>query len=152
MSKFLSDWKKTFSWSLTVLLGLITAGMLMSFMYRNFINPPVDAMLDDDTGSFTVEQVIQVNVLNACGEPGIAGFTKEYLRSRGYDVVEIGNNDNKLERSIVIDRVGDHKSARKVAYAMGINDSLIVTKIDSGMYLRSSVILGSDFKGLKPFN
>ena len=52
---------------------------------------------------------------------------------------------------MVFDRTGDLSTARKVAYAMGIDDSLVVSEPDSKRYVKCSVVLGDDFKKLKPF-
>lgn len=134
------------------LMSIIVIAMLSSFISRVFISPPVDPTLDADIQRNTAQEVIQVSVLNAAGAQGIATKAKNYLRSRGFDVVEIGNFDKTVSKSCIIDCVGDLRSAMKVAYALGINDSLVVTKVDSNLFLRSSIILGMDYQELKPFN
>ncbi len=133
-------------------LGLIVIVMLSSFINRMFISPPIDPMLDKEIEASENEVVIQVNILNACGETGLAARVKDYMRFRGFDVVEIGNYHRIEESSIVFDRLGDLRSARKVAYALGISDSNVVSSIDSNLYLRSTIIIGKDFALLKPFN
>jgi hypothetical protein len=149
MEKYLK--LKYVNYTIIFLLSSISLLMLTSFLNR-ITNPPVDAEIDDAIFKFRAEEVIQVNVLNACGENGLAAKTEMYLRDVGFDVVEIGNYDVKLNNSIIIDRVGDKKSAEKVAYALGINEDNIITKIDSTHYLRASVILGNDFSELKHLN
>lgn len=133
-------------------LGLIVIVMLSSFINRVIISPPVDANIEKGAETSENETVIQINVLNACGETGLASKVKEFLRLRGFDVVEIGNFTSTEEKSFVLDRIGDMRSARKVAYAVGIPDSLVVSSIDSTLYLRSTVIIGKDFASLKAFN
>lgn len=132
-------------------LTLLVTVMSTSFVLRILVAPPVSASIDNAIAKSTAQEVIQVNILNACGVPGLASKAKEYLRARGFDVVEIGNSDELCQKSIIVDRLGDNKSALQVAYALGIKDSLIVTKIDSNMFLRSTIMLGSDFRELKPF-
>ena len=144
--------KKFLSLIPNLMLSLAVLIMASSFVFRMVISPPVDPGVEDDAVEISAEKVIQVNVLNACGEPGIAAKTKEFLRSRGFDVVEIGNYNKKLDQSIVYDRVGDIRSSIKVAYAVGIADSMVTSKIDSNLFLRSTVILGKDFSHLKPFH
>lgn len=133
-------------------LGLIVIVMLSSFINRVLISPPVDPSIDKDIETSQNEIVIQINVLNACGEPGLAAKVKDFMRFRGFDVVEIGNYSSTEEQSFVLDRLGDMRSARKVAYALGVSDSMVVSSIDSNMYLRSTVVIGKDFAFLKPFN
>lgn len=133
-------------------LGLFVIVMLSSFINRVFISPPIDPNLDKNLEASKNEIVIQVNVLNGCGEAGLAGKVSEYLRFCGFDVVEIGNYAAGAEKSVVLDRLGDIRSSRKVAYALGVSDSMVVSSIDSNMFLRSTIIIGKDFARLKPFN
>jgi len=126
--------------------------MLSSFINRVIISPPVQAEIDNGANTSQNDVVIQVNVLNACGETGLAAKVMEFLRLRGFDVVEIGNYPKKEEKSFVLDRLGDVRSARKVAYAIGVPDSLVVSALDSTLFVRSTVVIGKDFPLLKPFN
>ncbi len=135
-----------------VAFGLIVIVMLSSFINRVIIAPPVDSKIEEGANSSENDLVIQVNVLNACGETGLAAKAMEFLRLRGFDVVEIGNYPKKEEKSFVLDRLGDLRSARKVAYAMGIPDTLVVSAVDSNLFVRSTVVIGKDFPLLKPFN
>jgi hypothetical protein len=135
-------------------IGLLTIILIVcgiSFSFR-MMNPPPDPTIAENTMKVTEQEVIQINVLNANGMSGVASSTKNYLRSMGFDVVSVGNYNKVVEKSIIIDRVGDALSARKVAYALGISDSLVIRDVDSTLFVRSSVILGLDYKTLKPFN
>lgn len=143
---------KTANILLLVSFSLIVIVMLSSFINRVIISPPVQAEIDNGTNTSQNDVVIQVNVLNACGETGLAAKVMEFLRLRGFDVVEIGNYPKKEEKSFVLDRLGDVRSARKVAYAIGVPDSLVVSAIDSTLFVRSTVVIGKDFPLLKPFN
>lgn len=143
---------KTANILMLVAFGLIVIVMLSSFINRVIIAPPVDSQVEEGANSSENDIVIQVNVLNACGETGLAAKVMEFLRLRGFDVVEIGNYPKKEEKSFVLDRLGDLRSARKVAYAMGIPDSLVVSAVDSTLFVRSTIVVGKDFPLLKPFN
>jgi len=143
---------KTANILMLVAFGLIVIVMLSSFINRVIIAPPVDSKIEEGANSSENDLVIQVNVLNACGETGLAAKAMEFLRLRGFDVVEIGNYPKKEEKSLVLDRLGDLRSARKVAYAMGIPDTLVVSAVDSNLFVRSTVVIGKDFPLLKPFN
>ncbi|HYF02560.1 MAG TPA: LytR C-terminal domain-containing protein [Patescibacteria group bacterium] len=131
-------------------LGLLVLGMTAALTWR-LVKPPVDAVVEDESVRLTPGEVIQINVLNASGEAGIARKVMDFMRARGFDVVEIDNFKNHEDRSFVIDRIGDRSSARKVSYAMGIPDSLMRRDVDSTLYLRASVVIGRDFKTLKAF-
>ena len=142
--------KKYITYALIGLLGLLVCGMLTSFLVR-ITHPPVDSSLEGSVNGITKQERIQVNVLNACGKNGLAANTKEFLRKFKFDVVEIGNYHEKENNSYVIDRLGDRESAEKVAYAMGIPDSCIVTEVDSSLFIRTSIVLGKNYAKLDPF-
>ncbi len=134
-----------------IFLSLIAFVLLSSFVYQTFIidpiTPIVDNELDDD-----YNKSIQINILNGCGESGIAAKLKEYFRKREFDVVEIGNYKEEVEKCIVFDRLGDKRSAYKVAQTVGINDSLVISNIDSTQYVRTTLVIGKDWKELDIFN
>ncbi len=132
-----------------VIVTLITLLLSLSLYSHLVVFPYTDPSLEHEGD--TKQEVIKVAILNACGQSGLASKTQKFLRNLGFDVVEIGNTNEKLSSSVVIDRLGDKKSAFKVAMALGIRDSLIYTHVDSSLYLRATVIIGKDFKELKPF-
>lgn len=86
---------------------------------------------------------IRVQVLNGSGEPGAAARMTDYLRDRGYDVVEFGNADSfGRTRTVVIDRVGNVRPAREVASSLrGVP---IQSEPDSTLILDVTVVVGSD--------
>ena len=94
---------------------------------------------------------IQVNVLNGSGRSHVALRFTDYLRARKFDVVHIDNyQDTNVLRSFLVDRVGDSLSAQKLAYALGIEDSLIRRDVDTEEYVKADVVIGKDFPQLKP--
>ena len=118
--------KKIPSLILFIIVLFFVSSALIKFLYGG----PVNGYLDEDQKKHSVTNAIQVNVLNACGEDGLASQARRYLRARGFDVVEIGNYKETIEKSRVVDRLGDIRSAQKLAYTMGIEDSLIHRDID----------------------
>lgn len=99
-----------------------------------------------------VGPVIQVEIRNGAGVDHLAKQTRAFLRDRGFDVVDVGNYQSfSQEESVVIDRIGDLESARKVASALGIPDERVRQEIRKDYYLDASVILGHDYQTLRPF-
>ena len=143
--------KKILSLTGLAFFSVIVLSMLTSFIFRMMVTPNVDPTLTIVDESSKRGKVIQVNILNGCGAPGIAAKTQRFMRMRDFDVVEIGNHRNEFDKSIIYDRVGNLSNARKVAYALGIDDSLVVSKVDSNLYLQCTVVLGDDYKQLRPF-
>jgi hypothetical protein len=141
-------------WLQKVLLGLLGVAVLSlgySFVVRMFFAPPMDSRIKSDEMKLGKEEVIQVMILNATGEQNIAKKTMDYLRNRSFDVVDIDNDRTIRTRSIVIDAIGDSLSSQKVAYALGIDEAMIISDIDSSLFLQCKVVLGKDYLTLKPF-
>ncbi|MBM4168916.1 MAG: LytR family transcriptional regulator [Ignavibacteria bacterium] len=98
-------------------------------------------------------RAIQMDVLNAAGENRLALRATEYLRAHGFDVVEMGNAlSGTQDHTLVIDRVGNIESARRVATALGVPDHQVVQRIDPTLYLDVTVMIGKDYQSLKPWH
>lgn len=98
-------------------------------------------------------EVIQVEVRNGCGVPDAAARVTSFLRERGFDVVAQGNYETfDQDSTLVIDRVGNLRAARKVARILGLSTDRVRRRIDTTRYLDASVILGADFRGTRPFD
>ena len=99
-----------------------------------------------------IKQKTQVEVLNGCGTSGIAKSVTEFLRRSEIDVVYLGNYKNfNVAKSQVIDRTGNLENARKIARLLGINEKQIKSEIDKSKQLKASILLGKDYKTLRPF-
>jgi hypothetical protein len=129
-----------------VLFALVVYLSYELFM-RHVVRPPVESgRAGGESG-----EVIQIDVLNACGIDGAASTMTSYLRSRGYDVVEMRNYKTfDIQESLVIDRIGNMDNARRVAYALGIDKRNVVQQISEDYYVDVSVLIGKDFQHLKP--
>jgi len=119
---------------------------LVSFVWR-MLNPPITPFVE----SAASETVIQLDVVNASGRNGAGRETMMYLRERGFDVVEMSTAAALQKKTIVIDRMGDRQSALKVARVLGVSDSLVISQIDSMLFVRASIVLGKDLETLQPF-
>ncbi len=134
-----------------VVLGLTAAVLLYAFTMR-LATPRADPARDTTVPTHLIGDIIQVEVRNACGVAGIAARTRGYLRTHGFDVVEVGDHTSMdLERSVVIDRIGDLQAAKNVARALGIAEENVIQDIRESYYLDASVLLGKDFESLRPF-
>jgi len=131
--------------------GLGVAVLLYAFASRTVFTGPSPERPASDTSEL-VGQIIQVEIRNGAGVDHLAERTTQYLRDRGFDVVDVGNYSSfDQERSIVIDRVGNPEAARNVAEALGIPPSRVQQEIRPEYYLDASVILGHDYEQLRPF-
>ncbi len=126
--------------------------LVMSFTNRVIISPPIDSQLEENIEKLNNLEVIQVSVLNSTTINGLANKARNFMQLRNFDVVEIGNFQEQAPKSMIIDRMGDFASAKKVAKVFGIADSLIVTEIDSSLFVRTSIVIGQDYPKLPFFN
>lgn len=134
-----------------VILGVVVFFLLYSFITNSIVNKPVEWTTESPELGDAVGEIIQLDVLNGCGVSGIAQDFTDYLRKRNFDVVQSANYKTfDVEESLVIDRTGDLAAARKVAYALGIDEKNIVQQINPDYYLNVSVVIGRDYEQLKP--
>jgi len=95
-------------------------------------------------------KIVRVEVLNGCGTPGLAKKVTDFLRIKGFDVVNVGNAENfEFPETIVVDRVGEMSNAWKVARAIGVNN--VIQQQDLDLLLDVTLILGEDHDKLEPF-
>lgn len=128
---------------LGVLLLILLIALGSRFLYPRVV---AERMVADPA---LVSNVIQLEVLNGCGVPGIATRFTDQLREYGFDVVETGNYDHfNLSQSLVISRSGQMENARRVAEALGIPEQQILTEQSPDFYLDVTLVIGSDFEQL----
>ena len=86
---------------------------------------------------------IEVEVLNGTDRDGLAVDVSRLLRSRGIDVVSLGNAASLNDRTRVIARRGNLDAARRVARAL--EQGLPELVPDSLRFVDVTVIIGADF-------
>ncbi|MBK7987570.1 MAG: LytR C-terminal domain-containing protein [Ignavibacteria bacterium] len=144
------DSRQIASWLIVTLVAIIILSGLWYFFCRLFVSPNVDATVNERLRRANSEKVIQLSVLNASGVKGLAKHTMLFLRRRGFDVVETGNT-KQIEKSRIIDYVGDTVSAMRVAQAIGLEKKDVIVEIDSSLFLRCAVVIGKNYQNLKVF-
>ncbi|MBO6537054.1 MAG: LytR C-terminal domain-containing protein [Balneolaceae bacterium] len=128
---------------LSVLLIALLIALSTRIIYPRILNTRAE------NNSQLISSVIQLEVLNGCGEAGIANRFTGVLRKNGFDVVETGNFDHfNLEETIVISRSGIMENARNVAAALGIDEKNILREESPDFYLDVTVVIGHDFEKL----
>lgn len=131
-------------WLVVVAVGSAVAVLVASLVWRFFVAASVDPRLDE-----AGDRRIQVRVLNAAGVPQLARTVQQYLRRRGFDVVDVATAPALEPRSSIVDHVGDSAAVAQVQTALGI--ATVRRDIDSDLVLHCSVVLGADWKTLRPF-
>ncbi len=97
---------------------------------------------------------IEVEILNGCGVPGLAGKISGYMRSQQMYVVRSDNaNRYNYDQTILILRNENSGRLKKIAKSFGIDidDATRIKHIpDDQLNVDITVIIGSDFATIKP--
>lgn len=128
---------------LSVLLLVLLVGLASRIIY-----PRIQNQRAENT-SRLISDVIQIEVLNGCGVPGLADRFTTHLREYGFDVVETGNFKNfDMQETVVIARSHKRKNAESVADALGISDKNVLIEESHNFYLDATLVIGANYKKL----
>lgn len=124
--------------------------ILLAALFTRIVYPRINTERSEK--SVLLSDVIQIEVLNGCGVPGLATEFTSVFRENGFDVVESGNFETfDITETIVIDRNGNMENARKVARVLGIPNDRIIRELSSDFYLDATVVIGSDYETLNQY-
>ncbi len=128
---------------LSVLLFVLIVALLFRVVYPRI---QIDRVEEDP---ILISEIIQLEVLNGCGVPGLATKFTSNLRKYGFDVVESGNFDNfDMTETFIISRNGNLDNAERVARALGIPKERIIIEKSTDFYLDATLVIGSDYQSL----
>ncbi len=148
---------------LDVFVAIVGLG-ITALVFSVFVNIPFlrNAILPQQVAS-TVEMpvpvgypdatdIFQVEIRNGVGVQGAAEQMRDYLRSKGYDVVGVGNYDSfDVAETMIVDRIGNIEIANQVAASLGLSSDRIQQDIRSEFHLDATVIIGKDYGMIPPF-
>lgn len=137
--------------SLQLLVVLVALVLIGSLIDHFFINPSVSSFRAESTAPTKVERHIQISVRNECGVGNVAMAFTNYLRKRGFDVVETDNGSVfNRKMTTVVDATGNYNNALRVAEALGVQKENVITELDPHAYVDVEVLIGTDYVNLKP--
>lgn len=101
-----------------------------------------------------VLQPLKVEILNGCGASGLAAKAADYLRSKGYDVRDVGNAKHKMyARTVIYVRTQDKAGGEALAESIGISREQVQIEPDPVLVdIDFTLILGHDYSKLKLSN
>ncbi len=142
-----------------IILAALTTYLAYNFVTRMWASPTGNKQKDilSDTSSVHItrqpsRQTLQIDVQNGSGVQGIANKFTDYLRTNGFDVVETGNfSTSDIKTTMVIDRTGNIKNAKKVANALGVSEKYVIQQISKDYLLDATVVIGADYMEQKPY-
>ena len=128
-------------------LSVLLIGLLLA-LFTRIIYPRIFNQRADQPSEL-IGSIIQLEVLNGCGESGIANNFTNLLRNNGFDVVEVGNFERfDVENTFVISRSSAFNNANRVANALGVSEENIIREESDDFYLDVTVVLGKDYQKL----
>lgn len=131
-----------------VALGLVVIVLLYGLASRTF-SPRTTPAREAESGA-TLTDPIQVEVRNAAGVTDLAQRTTEYLRRRGFDVIEMGNAERRGTSAVRILN-GTPGYARRVSQTLGIAEGRIEEGEARDYDPDVVVFIGLDYRSLTPF-
>lgn len=144
---------KNFS-SRSILLNVLLVLVAIFIIYQLYVfifpgtseSQPLVQEIKAANGS---QNIVQIDVLNGCGASGIGQKFTTFLRSKGYDVVEMGNYKSfDVKETLVIDRTGNLGVAQSLASVLGVQQKNVIQQISPDYLVTASVVVGKDFKNL----
>jgi len=142
---------ETNSFALNAVIGFLSLllVLLLFGLFTRIIYPRIQNQRAEKNPNL-IGKVIQLEVLNGCGVPGLANEFTSTLRKNGFDVVETGNFKNfDMQNTVVIARTPNDENAKRVADALGIDPKNVFIESSDDFYLDATVVIGSDYKSLK---
>lgn len=118
---------------------------------------PVDKSSNQQQYYSPIEKKIQLEILNGCGESGVAKQLSNLLKKEKYDIVNSGNYMEKgkinweVEETRIIDQVGNQENARNLADVMGVLYTNVETYDNVSPIADLTIIIGKDYKTLSIF-
>ncbi|CUS92687.1 LytR cell envelope-related transcriptional attenuator [Candidatus Kryptobacter tengchongensis] len=110
----------------------------------------VDYKFSDEEEITVQNPSYQIDVLNGCGVEDVAFQITQYLRTKGFDVIDYGNYGAIVNESFIVDHVGKPDTAKLIAKVLGISENKIL-RAKSNYYNEFTVVIGKDYIMLKPF-
>ncbi len=97
---------------------------------------------------------IKIEVLNGCGEKGIAAKVADFLRTEHIDVIRSENADNfDYDRTVLIHRsenLYDLKTLAKVLNFDISNEARVLIQPSTSADVDLTLVLGEDYQSVKP--
>ena len=137
--------KKPTLYILSIILLAISIYFLKIYLKNDSIN---DITYQTNLESNIVIKA-EIEILNGCGESGIANLYANFLRQQGFDVIESKNADNfdYLNTNILVHKKEMMPIAKNLAKILKIKEIQFNKK---GMW-DLSLIIGKDYKKLDSF-
>lgn len=139
-----------------IILGALCVYLVFSLVTNTFLSKSkTEKDIKDSVKTGITHQPnlsVQVDVQNGTGVNRVGAIFRDYLKVKGYDVVNLDDyKSTNVDKTIIIDRTGDTKKAQRIADVLGVSGRNIVQQINRELYLDATIVIGKDFNELKPY-
>ena len=117
----------------------------------NLNNPRIDLMNQVQTYD-ALNKIIQIEVLNGCGEKGVADLYANYLRNNNYDVIDYKNAENFDYNASKIIVHNNNLAVENVAELFQIDSKNVDYLFNENIFYDMTLIVGKDYKQLESFD
>ncbi len=117
----------------------------------NLVSPRIDLMNQVQTYD-ALNKIIQIEVLNGCGEKGVADLYANFLRKNNYDVIDYKNADNFNYNSSKIIVHNNNLAVENVADLFNIESKNVDYLFNENIFYDMTLIVGKDYKQLESFD
>ena len=97
------------------------------------------------------DEIIQIEVLNGCGDKGIADLYATYLRENKYDVIDYKNAEHFNYNSSKLIIHNNNLYVENVADLFQIESKNIDFLLDENIFYDITLIVGKDYKSLSSY-
>jgi len=150
-----------------IILCLISSGFIISIIDRHLrMGIKMDYSLSKTPPNLIIDPIfeyenslykdIRVEVLNGCGEKGIAKEFSDYLNNQHVDIVRAENtpeNNFSYEKTILLLRTEDFQNVASIASLLDINpkdSTRVMVEINLDLLTDVTLIIGKDYKNIIP--
>ena len=95
---------------------------------------------------------LQIEVLNGCGERGVADLYTNFLRKNGYDVINYKNAQHFDYNHTTILIHKNNLNTNKLNELIKINPLNVKNLYDEKIFFDLTLIIGKDYKNLESYN
>jgi hypothetical protein len=135
--------------SVVTTVALLATGALVASWWITWRETEIRPTPNAEASALEPERRVKVEVLNGSGEPGAAGVIGDLLLGLEYDVVAVDNAEHfDYPVTHVLDRSGARADVDEIARRIGADS--IAVELDPDLLLDATVILGKDWRELKP--
>jgi len=142
---FLFDIKDRFSLIVIWFLLAVNVVLILSLVHK-FLQP-------GDTEPLNMQNPLSVEILNGCGEPGLANVFASCLEQKRYRIASVGNApDFDFAKTLIFDRCKKNQDViRNFQESLGLDsDRIVLVRQDQGT-ADVTLIIGCDYASLDCF-